>query len=76
MHPYTSDVRKAQYLMYHECGKTGREVARLCNLAKSIAADIWKQSLVIKEERLTVNLSPPEIEELISVKKSGRPLVL
>jgi hypothetical protein len=65
MHPYTSDVKKAQYLTYRECGKTGREAAKLCNLAKSTAADIWKRSLVIKEERLTVNLPPPKIEEFL-----------
>ena len=76
MGPYTSDVRKAQYLIYRECGKSGREAAKLCNLAKSIAADIWKRSLAVKEERLDASLLPPEIEDLISIKKSGRPLVL
>ena len=77
MGPYTSDVRKAQYLTYCKCGKSGREAAKLCNLAKSTAADIWKRSLKVKEERLTASLPPPEIEDLVSVKKkSGRPLVL
>ena len=77
MGPYTSDVRKAQYLTYRECGKSGREAAKLCNLAKSTAADIWKRSLEVKEERLTASLPPPEIEDLVSIKKkSGRPLVL
>ena len=77
MHPYTSNVRKSQYLMYREYGKTRREVARPCNLVKSTAANIWKRSLVIKEEWLTINLPSPEIKELISVKKkSRRPLVL
>ena len=77
MGPYTSDVRKAQYLTYHECGKTGREAAKLCNFAKSTAADIWKQYLAVKEERLAASFLPPEIKNLVSVKeKSGRPLVL
>jgi transposase len=40
MGPYTSDIRKAQYLTYRECGKSGREAAKLCNLTKSTAADI------------------------------------
>ncbi|OCK91859.1 uncharacterized protein K441DRAFT_664084, partial [Cenococcum geophilum 1.58] len=75
--PYTSNVRKAQYLTYCECGKSGREAAKLCNLAKSTAADIWKRSLKVKEERLTASLPPPKIKDLVSVKKkSGRPLVL
>jgi hypothetical protein len=77
MYPYTFDIRKAQYLTYRDCGKTGGEAAKLCNLVKSTTADIWKRSFIIKEERLTDNLPPPEIEELISVKKeSGRSLVL
>ena len=77
MGPYTSDVRKAQYLTYRECRKSGREAAKLCNLAKSTAADIWKRSLKVKEERLAASLPPPKIEDLVSVKKkSGRPLVL
>ena len=53
------------------------EAVKLCNLAKLTAADIWKQSLAVKEERLTASLLPPEIEDLVSVKeKSRRPLVL
>ena len=77
MGPYTSDIRKAQYLTYRECGKSGREAAKLCNLAKSTAADIWKRSLEVKKECLAASLPPPEIEDLVSVKKnSGRPLVL
>ncbi|OCK96531.1 uncharacterized protein K441DRAFT_657209 [Cenococcum geophilum 1.58] len=68
MGPYTSNVRKAQYLTYCECGKTRRKVVKLCNLAKSTAADIWKRSLAVKEERLTASLP-----DLVSVKeKSGR----
>jgi hypothetical protein len=77
MGPYTSDVRKAQYLTYRKCGKSGREVVKLCNLTKSTAADIWKRSLKVKEERLTASLLPPKIKDLVSVKKkSERPLVL
>ena len=77
MGPYTSDVRKAQYLTYRECGKSGKEVVKLYNLIKSTAADIWKWSLKVKEERFTASLPPPEIEDLVSVKKkSGRPLIL
>jgi hypothetical protein len=77
MGPYTFDVRKAQYLTYCECGKTRREVAKLCDLAKSTAADIWKRSLAVKEERLAAGLLPPKIEDLVFVKKkSGRPLIL
>ena len=77
MGPYTSDVRKAQYLTYRKCGKSGREAAKLCNLVKLIAANIWKRSLKVKEERLTASLPPPEIKDLVSVKKkSRRPLVL
>jgi len=67
MGPCTSNVRKAQYLTYCECGKTRREAAKLCNLAKSTAADIWKRSLAVKEERLTASLLPPKIEDLVSV---------
>jgi hypothetical protein len=63
--------------MYYECGKTRREAVKLCNLTKLTAADIWKRSLAVKEERLAASLLPPEIEDLVSVKeKSGRPLVL
>jgi hypothetical protein len=77
MGPYTFDVRKAQYLTYCECRKTRREAAKLYNLIKSTAANIWKWSLAVKEERLTASLPPPEIKGLVSVKeKSGRPLVL
>jgi len=44
---------------------------------KLTAADIWKQSLTVKEERLAASLPLPKIEDLVSVKeKSGRPLVL
>ena len=51
--------------------------AKLCNLMKSTAADIWKRSLAVKEERLAASLPLPKIEDLVSVKeKSGRPLVL
>ena len=74
MGPYTSDVRKAQYLTYRKCRKSGREAVKLYNLAKSTAANIWKQSLKVKEERLTTSLPPPKIKDLVSVKKkSGRP---
>ena len=53
------------------------EAVKLCNLAKLTAADIWKRSLAVKEERLTASLLPPKIEDLVSVKeKSRRPLVL
>ena len=53
------------------------EAVKLCNLAKLTAADIWKRSLTVKEERLTASLLPPEIKYLVSVKeKSRRPLVL
>ena len=77
MGPYTSNVRKAQYLTYRECRKSRREVVKLYNLIKSTAADIWKRSLKVKEERLAASLLPPKIKDLVSVKKkSGRPLVL
>ena len=77
MGPYTSDVRKAQYLTYHECGMTGREAGKLYNLAKSTTAEQWKRSLAVKEERFAASLLPPEIENTVSVKeKSGRLLVL
>jgi len=50
---------------------------KLCNLAKSTAANIWKQSLAVKEECFAASLPPPEIKDLVSVKeKSGRPLIL
>ena len=54
------------------------EAVKLCNLVKLTAADIWKRSLIVKEERLTTSLLPPKIEDLVSVKKkkSRRPLVL
>ena len=53
------------------------EVVKLYNLAKLTAADIWKRSLAVKEERLTASLLPPKIGDLVSVKeKSRRPLVL
>jgi len=48
-------------LTYCECGKTGREAAKLYNLVKSTAADIWKQSLAVKEERLAASLPLPKI---------------
>ena len=77
MGPYTSNVRKAQYLIYCKCRKSRREVAKLYNLAKLTAADIQKRSLKVKEERLAASLLPPKIKDLVSVKKkSGRPLVL
>jgi hypothetical protein len=77
MGPYTSDIRKAQYLTYREYRKSGREAAKLYNLTKSTAADIWKRSLEVKKERLAASLPPPKIKDLVSVKKkSGRPLVL
>ena len=77
MGPYTSNIRKAQYLTYRKYGKSGREAAKLYNLAKLTAADIWKRFLKVKEERLATSLPPPEIKDLVSVKKkSGRPLVL
>ena len=53
------------------------EVVKLCNFAKLTAANIWKRSLEVKEERLAASLLPPKIKDLVSVKKkSGRPLVL
>jgi hypothetical protein len=77
MGPYTSDVRKAQYLTYYECRKTKKEAVKLYNLIESTAANIWKWSLAVKEERLTASLPPPEIKDLVSVKeKSGKPLIL
>ena len=64
-------------MIYCECGKTRRELAKLYNLIKSTAANIWKRSLIVKEERLAASLLVPKIEDLVSVKeKSGRPLVL
>ena len=77
MGPYTSNIRKAQYLTYRKCRKSRREAVKLYNLTKSTAADIQKRSLKVKEERLTASLLPPKIEDLVSIKKkSGRPLVL
>ena len=77
MGPYTSNVRKAQYLTYRKCRKSGREVVKLYNLIKLTATNIWKRSLKVKKERLTANLPPPKIKDLVSIKKkSRRPLVL
>ena len=64
-------------MTYRKYRKSRREAVKLYNLAKSIAANIWKRSLKVKEERLTTSLLPPKIKDLVSIKKkSRRPLVL
>ena len=77
MGKHYSAAQKAQYLTYRECGKSGREAAKLSGIKYSAADLIYARTGAIWVEHDEQCLPPPTIDEQVARKPgSGRKKVL
>ncbi len=77
MPPYTSEVRKAQYLTYREMGLNNTDAATRAKIGRQTGYDIWARAGQLELDYAAQNLPAPTIEELVAIKpKTGRPKVL
>jgi hypothetical protein len=73
MPPYTSEVRKAQYLTYREMGLNNTDATTRAKIGRQTRYDIWAQAGQLEIDHAAQNLPAPTIKELVAIKpKTGR----